>query len=117
MPARKWHVTTAPGAEHTHGRCVYFLRHERTGLIKIGVTLTPHIRFPMLASETRSSLHVLAMARGGYSDERRLHAVLSASRVGREWVRDTDEVRAVVASIAATPEPAARAAPGGTEAA
>jgi hypothetical protein len=65
---------------------VYFIQPSgRDGLIKIGTTSNPGQRLRRLRA---SDDHVLLMLPGTFRQERMLHAVFDADRVGRsEWFR------------------------------
>ena len=73
---------------------VYFV--SAPGRIKIGFTRNPDKRLTALRHADMEELTVLAIIDGPRSLERKLHQLLSAHRLRREWFADCQEVRSVI---------------------
>jgi hypothetical protein len=73
-------------------RYLYVMR-SRTGLIKIGRSLSPKRRRRELECVSGLSIMLIAAIRGRGADERLLHAALREWRTNGEWFEDRAEVR------------------------
>lgn len=71
---------------------VYFIRNEKTRLIKIGYSVNPNARLRALEVGAGSALSLLATTPGGRSEETELHRRLCRSRAHGEWFHPTREV-------------------------
>jgi len=76
---------------------IYFLRHPKTGLVKIGTTDKYHRRLSTLMSKY-GDLELVALMDGNRTTEAALHVRFGAANRqgvldGREWFADTPELR------------------------
>jgi len=79
---------------------IYFLRSQRTGLIKIGRTSYFRSRYDQLCFEHREPLEILGVVSEDDWEERGLHRVFKETRVTGEWFRDDARLRRFIADNA-----------------
>lgn len=87
-----------PAKPEQVGRLVYFIAAEH-GPIKIGSALTPETRLRELQTASPYALGILAIARGGYEQERRYHQMFAGRRLMGEWFERCPEIEAEIASL------------------
>jgi hypothetical protein len=82
--------------DHQFPGFVYFMRHGRTGLIKIGYSSKPAAREKTLQAEDPGLELVFSMS-GSRETERRLHLKFHSKRVRGEWFSlDSDDLENAV---------------------
>mgnify|MGYP005822983873 CR=1 FL=1 len=79
---------------------VYFLRSQRTGLIKIGRTSYYRTRFRDLCREHDERLEELGTVSEDDWAEKHLHVIFKSIRVVNEWFEDSPKLRAFIAQHA-----------------
>ncbi len=68
---------------------IYFIRHNLSGLVKIGCSANPAQRFRSYGKNTKT----LKVINGDFSFERILHKRFAAHRVKGEWFRNCIEIQ------------------------
>ena len=71
---------------------IYFVKSG--DFIKIGKADDPNKRLAQFQTGNPEPLEMLAIIDGSHAKERAIHAHFSSYRVGGEWFRDCDEIRA-----------------------
>lgn len=75
----------------------YFIRAERSGLIKIGCASDPVARLRGLATGSPEPLRLLAIWRdGGREAERQMHELFASFRSHGEWFYPSEELYAAI---------------------
>ena len=82
------------GRPDASGRLVYFIRAERSGLIKIGSAANPQERLRSLQTGSPEPLSIVGVKPGGERLERALHAKFADFRSHGEWFHPSDELLA-----------------------
>jgi hypothetical protein len=77
-------------------RYIYFVRHGRTGPIKIGIADRPHARFQTLQSAHFEQLYLLGMVEGTEVAEQLWHARFEEHRIRGEWYHPAPELLAEI---------------------
>jgi Meiotically Up-regulated Gene 113 (MUG113) protein len=86
----------------TVGSCVYFIRLD--DLIKIGTT-SQHPDQRMRGMQLPPSARIVAVIpRAGYAEERELHRMFAADRVGGEWFKPSPELLSLIEQYTSTAE-------------
>lgn len=76
-------------------KTAYFIRGERSGLVKIGKSNSPRNRLATLATASAEPLTLLAV--GG--DEAQYHERFASDRVHGEWFRSSPAMMALIAEL------------------
>lgn len=82
---------------------IYFVRAVgQPGPWKIGCASDPVLRLRQMQTWCPIKLEVAASVAGTMYDEKRMHRLLAGHRLHGEWFADCDEIRSILAEIAAT---------------
>lgn len=77
---------------------VYFIRSQKTGLIKIGTSGDVNERITNIAFVNKTRIDFLAAIEGSYTLERKLHRRFDKSRVEGEWFNPSNELMEYIES-------------------
>ncbi len=87
--------------------CVYFIRNDNTGLIKVGFTTRMRNRMFALKSLVQAPITVLGFSEGWIRErrllEKRIHGLLNESGVGHEWFRPSPLLDRLIEACATPP--------------
>lgn len=78
---------------------LYFIRHGRRDVVKIGYSADPIRRLAGLQTSSPDRLSLLGVCPGDREDEAALHQQLAHLHKRGEWFRDTAELRAAVKEL------------------
>jgi len=81
-------------------RYIYFARPiGGDGRIKIGCSYNPAKRLVALASWSAYPIEIIAVAAGGFADEKMLHQFFADDRLHCEWFRASDDLHFVIEAM------------------
>lgn len=84
--------------------CIYWIRAQTVGHIKIGFSKNPVRRFEQLQLMSPVPLQIVGLDIGTQDQERALHARLHAHRLHGEWFRACDEVFDTIVAFPTDPD-------------
>jgi hypothetical protein len=76
---------------------VYFAKHPRKAIIKIGMSEAPRLR----TREIKGKPRLLGLLRGGREREKMMHRKFKSLALGYEWFKDDPTIRAYIKSSGA----------------
>lgn len=82
---------------------IYFIRGQRSGMVKIGSTENLKERLRALKVGSPERLEIMALMEGGAEEERRLHETFAECRSNGEWFHPRTELLAFIEKLSLNP--------------